>query len=139
MPSLQNLAVFAVSLAFVSLSLPTQAKPYAPPFKNIDLNHDGKITQNEILTVRKQNFDKADKNRDGNLTTQEVLEMMPWAIRPLAKQKVADFLKTQDRNRDGKVVLNELLENIKVNFPKADKNKDGAISQTEYEQGIKFL
>lgn len=139
MSKYKHAVFFCIALSLLGFTPALQAKPYAPPFKNIDLNHDGKITQNEILSVRKANFAKADKNRDGNLTTQEVLEMMPWAVRMLAKKGVEDFLKTQDRNRDGKVVLNELLESIRINFPKADINKDGAISPAEYEQGTKYL
>ena len=65
MSSQKYVSLFAAALTFIGLSLPVQAKPYAPPFKNIDLNHDGKITQNEILTVRKQNFNKADNNTVG--------------------------------------------------------------------------
>jgi hypothetical protein len=46
-------------------------KSAAPPFDQVDANHDGMISRSEAAKVEGLDFSKADTNQDGHLDRQE--------------------------------------------------------------------
>jgi Ca2+-binding EF-hand superfamily protein len=77
-------------IASVSISAPLAAQPFAPPFTEFDLNHDGAITEAEFGAARAQRikerseqgyqmrglatapaFTDLDRNSDGRLNAEE--------------------------------------------------------------------
>jgi Ca2+-binding EF-hand superfamily protein len=103
-------------------------------FEKMDVNHDGRLTLDEIAAVAEERaskrFAKQDKNGDGQLSRAEVARM-PDAV----------FARL-DQNRDGSLSKDELTkgaghakDHAAKRFAKQDKNGDGAISADEAQAG----
>ena len=66
--------MFKVRSALVligALGLASAAYAVAPPFNDLDKNHDGFLTKEEASSVKGLDFAKADTNRDGKLDRAE--------------------------------------------------------------------
>lgn len=74
-----KLKVFALAAASL---LPFAGHAAAPqkPFKDVDANHDGKLTRQEVQGTRAaKDFDKLDENHDGTLSIWEYAAEKPAA------------------------------------------------------------
>ena len=95
--------------------------------KKFDANADGKVSKEEFLAKRPA-FDHIDGNHDGSVTADEVKAMPAVAKRGGSGQ---NFVARFDADKDGKVTTAEYDAKRTTLFEKIDKNKDGAIEQSE--------
>jgi hypothetical protein len=65
-----RVTVTLLALGFSALAFAQQGGS-APPFDQVDANHDGMISRSEAAKVEGLDFSKADTNSDGNLSRQE--------------------------------------------------------------------
>jgi Ca2+-binding EF-hand superfamily protein len=128
--------------------------------KDHDKNKDGKLSKDELPMVTEKEFNEIDSNHDGFITQQELqnhadlmarqrpqlVEVILYAIdvpeEPLNINEVQaayDELRKLDKNHDGKIDENELKayrdqrrkERIDAIFNALDRNKDGKIEKDE--------
>ncbi|HZN02091.1 MAG TPA: hypothetical protein VFD06_00740 [Candidatus Polarisedimenticolia bacterium] len=95
--------------------------------KIFDANSDGKVSKEEFLAKR-PGFDRVDSNHDGSVTQEEVKAL------PAVQKKGGTgggFVAHFDGDADGKVSTAEYDAKRSAFFDKVDKNKDGAIEQSE--------
>lgn len=95
-----------------------------------DANHDGKVSKEELL-AKHPGFDRADANHDGSVTADE-MKALPAAQRHPGLAG-AGFISRFDQDGDGKVTLDEFNAKRTAAFDAMDKNKDGFISQEEFQ------
>jgi len=95
-----------------------------------DANHDGKVSKEELL-AKHPGFDRADANHDGSVT-QDELKAIPAAQRHPGFTG-AGFISRFDQDGDGKVTLDEFNAKRMAAFDAMDKNKDGFISEEEFQ------
>lgn len=108
-----NLLKKILPIALIA-SLPLGAMA-GPMFKSMDVNKDGKVTEEEFLNRWTAVYNHMDKNKDGVLQPDEFKAPGPaW-----------------DTNKDGVVDLEENLAMRKRHFAAADKNGDGVLSAEE--------
>lgn len=120
-------------MIFGALSQPALAREKLT-FKDMDLNKNGAISVKEMVTATTKRFKKADKNNDKVITTEEVLAMMPFFVRPMARKKVSEYLKSRDLNKNGKTHMDEIMKMAKKKFKAHDKNGDGKLSKDEFKR-----
>ena len=114
------------------LTSPAFAKKGQLTFEQMDINKNGAVTLKEMQTMISQRMKKVDKDHNKIITVQEVLNMMPIYVRPMARGKVTEYLKTQDLNKNGQTHLSEMKTLAQRKFNTHDKNKDGKLSKTEF-------
>ncbi len=161
---------FILAALLLGTSLPAMAQPAAPPaapadgapanaaprgrhpdparmFNQLDTNHDGRVTMDEMWARTQASFASADANRDGGLTLEEFRTMRPGAEgaangRPRREpptgeraermQRMADArFRALDANRDGRVTLDEMRPMVEARFRAMDANADNAVTQDE--------
>jgi Ca2+-binding EF-hand superfamily protein len=119
-----------------------------------DLNHDGKVTLDELKQVADASFKLWDTNNDGYLSQGELStglgQLFPapptvgmMAFNGVAVQVPADQMPTPakqvtkhlfaaaDTNKDGLLSLQELNDYLDKNFSQWDQNGDGSLSAQE--------
>ena len=96
--------------------------------KKFDANADGKVSKEEFLAKR-PGFDRIDGNKDGSVTADEVKAMPAVQKRGGSGQ---NFVARFDEDKDGKVTTAEYDTKRTKLFEKIDKNKNGAIEQSEF-------
>jgi Ca2+-binding EF-hand superfamily protein len=94
----------------------------------IDTNKDGKISKTEAKGPLSNHFVKVDADNDGFITKTE-FENIPQSGRPSFEQ----VLNNLDTNKDGKISKTEAKKPLSNNFTKVDKDEDGFITKTEFE------
>ena len=112
-------------------------------FKDLDANHDSKLTSAEIESAMskraseaqaqinaqaKQVFDKIDTNHNGSISLAEFQAQQKIAVDPA---KVQARVTQLDTNKDGAVSAEEYRNGTLVEFDKADTNHDGTVSAAE--------
>jgi len=123
-------------------------------FEKTDLNHDGRLTLDEIQAAHRehaaQRFAEKDKNKDGKLTRDEVAKMPDEVFARLDTNKdgalTPDELAAKagrfegfaekrfqhtDSNGDGAISKDEVLAQADKRFARMDTNGDGVITQDE--------
>ncbi|SHJ71711.1 EF hand [Shimia gijangensis] len=106
-------------------------------FEDLDVNGDGKVTQDEMAAMGKARFDKADANGDGFLDAEEMEAHMIEMAKEYAPKVSKRMIDKKDADSDGKLSFEEMKPNGKRTdkmFGRFDTDGDGAISQAEFEE-----
>jgi Ca2+-binding EF-hand superfamily protein len=152
-PMTRLLLISAAALAIASPALAQNApKPISRSdflknvdarFNNVDTNHDGKVTREELAAAQQRDlqnakaalnkrmedeFKRLDTNHDGVLSLQEFLAAAP-AIK--TTETPDQLLARLDTNHDGKVSLEEFRAPEIAKFNRIDANHDGVITPAE--------
>lgn len=97
-------------------------------FKQADLDNDGKLSLQEMVSQATNRFDRADANKDGEITAEEIAE----AFRRQSSERRAQRMLTRlDYNGDGKVTRTELEDQAQKRFALLDGNEDGFVERDE--------
>ncbi len=129
-----------------------------PLFDQLDANHDGQISRDEIPEGKQAKFGRllssADRDANGRLSREEfdaglesrrpkraADEKLPAEFGGLPQPAAMDeMFRKLDRNQDGKVVADEVPDEFRPRFDRlvamADKDNDGAITQEEIHQAL---
>ena len=109
------------------------------PFKEVDVNNDGGISEQELLGDRKKAFNIMDINGDERLVFSEyqTVMMIPHQVKMAERRKDAQ----------GDPVILKLVEQMEETYPKVieekfsklDKNKDKKITYEEYQVSVKKI
>lgn len=91
-----------------------------------DLDKDGKVTVEEFNTVRAQRYAATDANQDGGVDEAEYVE--EYRVRLEAQLAASD--ESAERKEEQRV---RQIRQTHVRFGVLDKDKDGKISQAEYD------
>lgn len=107
-------------------------------FAAIDANGDGKITPDEMKAWQAKQVDGLDANNDGYLTEDEIVNFRTKQAEARIKARVAAMFAKRDLNGDGKLSAAEMMSAprdmiAQRMFRMADRNKDGAVSQAEFD------
>lgn len=112
-------------------------------FAQVDTNHDGKLSRDEIAAAQQHDveaakammakqleaaFKKLDTNKDGKLSLEEFMASEPQ-VRPTSTPD--QVLQQLDTNHDGKVSAEEFDAPRVAAFNRADTNHDGILSPQE--------
>jgi Ca2+-binding EF-hand superfamily protein len=112
-------------------------------FKDLDANHDGKLSKAEIQTAMSRRaaeaqtevnsqlktvFDKIDTNHNGSISLAEFQAQQKISI---DAAKVDARVAQLDTNKDGMVSAEEYRNGTLAQFDAADTNHDGTVSQAE--------
>jgi Ca2+-binding EF-hand superfamily protein len=112
-------------------------------FAAMDLNHDGKISRDELVAQQQKDLQNAnakirhdlevkfrqlDTNKDGKLSLDEFLAAAP-TLRTAATPD--QLLQSLDTNHDGKVSPEEFRAPELARFNKVDTNHDGIVTPDE--------
>ena len=151
-----HLLAAAAAIAVVGAPLGAQApqppKPIARAdyiktvdthFNTIDVNHDGKLSREELAAEQQREmaqmkakilqqlqvkFKELDTNKDGQLSFQEFLAAAP-GLRP--NESPDDLLRKLDTNHDGKISADEFRAPELAKFNRVDANHDGIVTPDE--------
>lgn len=93
-------------------------------FDQIDANHDGSITKDELKAFHRAKFDTIDSNHDGKITEAEAK----------AAKREGSYKKMGDKNKKGHVTFDETFAEEDAHFADADSNHDGKVTKEEYKQ-----
>merc|ERR1712223_1195598 len=80
-------------------------------------------------------FTRADKNKDGKLTQEEWLSVLNSSGVPTTREEVEDFFRSMDRDYDGRLTFEEFMgeeSTIEKLFKNMDKNGDGLVTKQEF-------
>jgi Ca2+-binding EF-hand superfamily protein len=99
-------------------------------FKRMDKNGDGFVTQEEVRQAASERVRNAAQQRRGQGAGGPGGPGGPGAPRLAAKERAANFLKTQDQDGDGKVSATEFKGREEV-FRRMDENKDNFLTLQE--------
>jgi Ca2+-binding EF-hand superfamily protein len=112
-------------------------------FSQIDTNHDGKITREELAAELQREvqvanariaqqlqakFKQLDTNHDGQLSLQEFMAAQP-AIHP--SETPEQMLERLDKNHDGRLTQDEFRAPEIIKFDRLDANHDGVVTPAE--------
>ncbi len=98
-------------------------------FERMDQDSNGRVTLEEVNTVREKRLARVDANGDGAVTLEELEEASKRESRHGARR-----FERMDLNGDGKVTADESAEVTAMWFEKVDKNGDGGITIGELQQ-----
>lgn len=100
-----------------------------------DTNGDNQVTRQEFQTVRDAHFSRSDENQDGRLTEQEyVLEFEDRLDQQIEKSYQAQVKQAYvrfdalDKNKDKAMTFSEYMQSGFRSFARHDTNEDGSIS-----------
>ncbi len=97
-----------------------------------DLDLDGIITQEEYLKKRDFQFNRLDQDADGVWSAQEIANPKYTPV------SVDEAFSIRDKNADGYISEDEHKADEAIEFKRIDKNKDGALSATEFTDAVVF-
>jgi len=87
-------------------------------------------------------FTRADKNKDGKLTQEEWLSVLNSSGVPTTREEVEEFFGSMDRDFDGRLSFEEFMgeeSTIEKLFKNMDKNGDGVVTKEEFQKICKNL
>lgn len=102
----------------------------AAMFARLDVNQDGKLTQDEVPAERWEKLAKADADGDGAVS----LDELKAALAKAGGAKTVDpeaIMKNLDANQDGKLTQGEVPIGLWERLVKADADGDGALTVDE--------
>lgn len=149
--------LFVAALAMVPLGAalaqaPQALKPISRPdyiktvdtrFNQIDTNHDGKVSKEELAAELEREmqianariaqqleakFRQLDTNHDGQLSLQEFMAIQPKIH---VSETPEQMIQRLDTNHDGKVSLDEFRAPEIAKFNRLDTNHDGIVTPAE--------
>ena len=115
-------------------------------FKELDSNHDGKISREEAQGPLAAAFDRYDINKDGFLDKNELRRAVRQfqrgglfpALPPRPPELLGPDFDSLDLNADGRLTREELKGTpFLVVFDQIDTNKDGKIDPKEFKAYLK--
>jgi len=103
-------------------------------FAEIDTNGDGKITQDELDTMKAKRFAEADANGDGKVTADEIETQMAARMADRMARGARMMVAFADENGDGALTADEMGGGREgAMLMRLDKDGDGAVSQEEFD------
>jgi class 3 adenylate cyclase/Ca2+-binding EF-hand superfamily protein len=106
----------------------------SPKFHQLDRNNDQRLTSEELPEQVRDRVMQADKNHDGAVDVPEFQEAFKQ------QQKWQEFqtvlFRQFDRNDDQKLAPDELSERVRDRIMRADKNNDGAVDVSEFQEAL---
>lgn len=110
-----------------------------PPFENLDINNDGKLSKKEIEKQRDFMVESMDLNGDKMVSSQELIKRSAKRADFFAKR----MIKKLDTDGDGSLSFTELKKSqrwkLERMFYRLDKNNDGFISKEEAQTAKKNM
>lgn len=112
-------------------------------FNQIDMNHDGKVTKDELAAELQRElqianariaqqleakFRQLDTNHDGQLSLQEFMAIQP-RLQP--SETPEQMIQRLDANHDGELTAEEFRAAEMAKFNRIDANHDGVITPAE--------
>jgi hypothetical protein len=134
---LAALAVLAPAALLAADPAPTEATPSRGKgdlLKRLDTNQDGALSKEEAASGRlAKSFDQVDTNHDG-FVTQDELQASVEMRREEAKAAMATRFKEADKNADGLISKDEAtaMPRLAQRFDRLDANKDGQLGPEEF-------
>jgi Ca2+-binding EF-hand superfamily protein len=130
--------------------------PLARPLLDaLDTDKDGKVSNDELIAGVKRFFKDSDKDKKGKFDEQALAEALsrlfppPPGFGPPGGSSPGGFgpgmmfagaiLRRADADRDGKVTLDELVAAAEALFKECDKDKRGALGESEIAAGLGLL
>jgi Ca2+-binding EF-hand superfamily protein len=98
------------------------------PLQRADVDGDGEISFDEFASSMSNGIGGADLNHDGKITTEEIVKnIVETRVRPMAENMVRRF----DANGDGALTMKEIDQRQKQMFARLDRNGNGKIEASE--------
>ena len=125
----QTAIVIGLGLALVvgGAAMADGGKRAQKMFDRLDVNGDGRITQEEAQGLRDQRFARMDANGDGRVTLSEMQD----AGRKRRAERMAKRFEKMDANGDGSLARSEYEDLAVRRFQRMDANGDGALTLDE--------
>lgn len=120
------LAMTAALLALGAAQAHAAPHEHSAFIADYDLDKDGKVTAAEFKTVRDQRYAATDANKDGGVDETEYVE----EYRARLEAQLAASDESAERKEEQRV---RQIRQAHVRFGVLDKDKDGKISQAEYD------
>ncbi len=119
-----------------------QISPFERDFRKADANSDGALSREEAEQAKAQllvtNFDKIDGDKSASLSRDEIKGFLQSAVQNAMRAQQEEFIKRlnkADKNKDGALTQKELkaveLPGLSKNFEAIDANKDKKITMQE--------
>ena len=109
-----------------------RALPEHTSYRNLAL----KLQQISTFTITRPQirrmFTRADRNKDGKLTQEEWLSVLNSSGVPTTREEVEEFFASMDRDYDGRLTFEEFMgeeSTIEKLFKNMDKNGDGVVTK----------
>ncbi|WP_375286429.1 hypothetical protein [Sphingomonas sp.] len=128
---MRSIAFLAAALA--GLASPALAQRGGDWFAAADADRDGAVSRAEFVRYRDANFGRLDRNGDGVVSPADFPRLA--SLRPEAFARLTEALGGADRNGDGAISRTELAQAPPVMFDRTDANRDGRVTQAEYDAG----
>jgi Ca2+-binding EF-hand superfamily protein len=133
------LLLVAATPAFAAPGPTTDTPPAARPTSGImryDTNKDGFVDRAEWDAGQEARFKELDTNHDGKLTKEELFaQSRSTSDRALERQEA--FFRRMDRDHDGFVSKDEFMAQAARNFARCDLDKDGRTNTAECRQALR--
>ncbi len=120
----------AAVLLFSSCAVLAQGRDGAG-IEHADANHDGKVTRQEYLDARAEQFSRLDRNGDGVIDDTDAPDR---ANQPQGGKRMAAAMRGRiDTNGDGKITKEEFTNAPTMLFDRFDADKNGELDAKELE------
>lgn len=105
-----------------------------------DTNNDGFVDRSEWAAAQEARFKQLDTDHDGKLTQAELFPSRPsaeTAPNDRQSQRQATYFRLLDTDKDGVVTKAEFMAQADRNFARCDLDKDGRINTAECRQALR--
>lgn len=126
----------AVSLPVAAMGPGAGPGHERPAFSELDVNGDGELTLDEMMTHRDARFAEADSDGDGSLSRDEMIAAAMGRVEARIDRMMARF----DDDENGLLSANEMDDMrprgpmMERAFARMDSDGDGAISEAEFDE-----